>query len=246
MMHDLFVTLIRNTLATTMAAALVMLFLRRHRRSWILHRIAAVMVLAQGWLFFSWGVSLPIDFGAEANTEIPIVTRSADVAAVAVAPTTSTTAMTGTRLPREVQLSWLAFIWVTGAVFVAVSYSWRYVAVIRRLPIGRDLSDSQWIAEWQCAVADAAVHNRPQCRVTDTFGPALCFIPFRYVIFVPEPLWRSLDPGERLAILRHELTHLLRWDLWKSIAVRILAFTPHQGVSGQRTDRHAQGRDILQ
>ena len=56
--------------------------------------------------------------------------------------------------------------------------------------------------------------------MTDQTGPMLCRIPDGYAVIVPEWLWRALDPSERQSILRHELAHYARGDLWKSLAIR--------------------------
>jgi WD40 repeat protein len=36
-------------------------------------------------------------------------------------------------------------------------------------------------------------------------------------------LWRELTPAQRIAVLRHEISHYLRGDAWKSLLVRLLA-----------------------
>ncbi len=43
---------------------------------------------------------------------------------------------------------------------------------------------------------------------------------------MPDQLWRELDDAQRRAILRHELAHLVRGDLWKSLAARVMVL-PH-------------------
>src|SRR5262249_54471037 len=57
-------------------------------------------------------------------------------------------------------------------------------------------------------------------------------------------LWRQLDSGERLAILRHELAHYRRGDLWKSLVARLLAlphwFNPLAWRAGRRFDEAAE------
>jgi hypothetical protein len=48
-------------------------------------------------------------------------------------------------------------------------------------------------------------------------------VPFFHLVLAPETLWSKLTCKERQAILRHELAHVSRHDLWKSVAIRILA-----------------------
>ena len=54
-------------------------------------------------------------------------------------------------------------------------------------------------------------------------GPALCWLPSGYCLVVPESLWAALEPAERASILRHELAHYRRGDLWTTLLARCLA-----------------------
>ena len=63
-------------------------------------------------------------------------------------------------------------------------------------------------------------------RVTDDIGPAMCWTPRGYRVFVPEGTWAELSASQRAAVLRHELAHLRRGDLWLTLLARLLAL-PH-------------------
>ena len=80
--------------------------------------------------------------------------------------------------------------------------------------------------EWSSLLAERGVRHPIVLRVTDQTGPMLCRLPDGYAVIVPAWLWRRLNPSERQAILRHELAHYARGDLWKSLAIRALAL-PH-------------------
>src|SRR5262249_39707626 len=54
-------------------------------------------------------------------------------------------------------------------------------------------------------------------------GPLLCWHPRGCRLIVPTELWSGLTPAQRRPILQHELAHLLRRDILKSLSVRILA-----------------------
>jgi hypothetical protein len=54
-------------------------------------------------------------------------------------------------------------------------------------------------------------------------GPALCWSRAGHRLVVPESLWAGLSTSERSAILRHELEHYRRGDLWTALVVRGLA-----------------------
>ena len=65
-----------------------------------------------------------------------------------------------------------------------------------------------------------------------------------YELFVPGPLWQELNATEHTAILRHELASLERSDVWKSLAVRVLAlphwFNPFAWWAVRRFDEAAE------
>jgi len=63
-------------------------------------------------------------------------------------------------------------------------------------------------------------------RVTHDIGPAMCWTPRGYRVFVPERIWAELSATQREAVLRHELAHLRRGDLWLTLLARLLAL-PH-------------------
>ncbi len=78
----------------------------------------------------------------------------------------------------------------------------------------------------------------------DSLGPMLCLTPSGYRIVVPEKLWGELPFGERRAILRHELAHYERGDVWKSLVARILVlphwFNPVSWYAAKRFDESAE------
>ena len=69
----------------------------------------------------------------------------------------------------------------------------------------------------------------------------MAFIPWRYLVLTPHTLWTALAAGERESILRHELAHLRRRDLWKSLAIRVRAYAggsvEERRLVGEHTER---------
>ena len=100
-----------------------------------------------------------------------------------------------------------------------------YMRFVRRLPLGQ-AADDAWLAEWRELLAARGIVRTIPMRVTAEAGPMLCRLPRGYELVVPASLWQALSPNERACILRHELAHLERGDVWKSLAVRLLAL-PH-------------------
>ncbi len=119
-----------------------------------------------------------------------------------------------TRLPRAGGIALIVLAWLVG-----------YAQFVARLPAGLDAS-AQWLDEWRALLADHGVQHAVPLRMTADMGPMLCRLPRGYELLVPGLLWQELNATERAAILRHELAHLVRRDVWKSLGVRMLAL-PH-------------------
>ncbi len=115
--------------------------------------------------------------------------------------------------------------WLLGVVVLPAVWLVGYVRFLRSLE-SRVPADDFWASEWQALLAEAGVRRQIPLSMTDDLGPLLCRLPRGYELVVSEPLWRELDAQERRAILRHELAHYRRGDVWSSLAARFLAL-PH-------------------
>jgi len=113
-------------------------------------------------------------------------------------------------------------IWIVGFLCVSVFAGLTYLLLLRRLLSSRPACDS-WTAQWNELLDSQRVWRLIPLRVTDDLGPMLCWTPLGYRVFVPAKIWKQLHPSQRLAILRHELAHFERRDVWKTLAVRLLA-----------------------
>ena len=134
-------------------------------------------------------------------------------------------------------------VWAAGMLLFVAAWLIGYVRFVRRLRDRRTASDL-WSAEWHQLTASALVNRPIPLTLTNDVGPVLCRLPRGYELIVPEPLWRDLDASGRQAILRHELAHYLRGDVWKSLAVRGLAlphwFNPVSWLALRRFDEAAE------
>ncbi len=217
--------LLRTTLCTMLAAAMAALLLRRmHYRSPRLQRIASILVLLQGWMFFPLVLELPTKTAAPAELHNDILVSKDQPArtesywrtsAVEVAPASPEAVV--------VPVNWSAIIWASGAVAVVLWFVRRYALLLHRVPLGRRPTQEEWSREWQHVADELGVGARAQFRISQELGPLLCFVPFFYLVLCPELLWTALDVNQRKAILKHELAHVKRHDLWKSIGIRLLA-----------------------
>ncbi|HEY2894527.1 MAG TPA: M56 family metallopeptidase, partial [Pirellulales bacterium] len=118
-----------------------------------------------------------------------------------------------------------AALWAVGLIAPPAIWLVGYVRFVRSVQNCRRPVDA-WQSQWSELIATAPAGRQIPLCVSDDVGPMLCRLPRGFALVVPEPLWRELSDEGRRAILRHELAHYQRGDVWKSLAVRLLAL-PH-------------------
>ncbi len=249
---ELCLALVRTTLATAAAACLAALLL-----AWLkvqsprMHRIAWTLVVLQGWLLIPWTLKFeapPAPAPAPSSGGMP-----SSAWAWSEFHTTGTQRETVEAVAHEAPRSMAPLTllaWLTGAAILTLAAAWRYLRVVRALPLGAAPDVAQWRREWRrqrkCAMPSSAWACSPKVhlRLTDRLGPLVAFIPFAYLLLAPRSLWIALTPAERTTILRHELAHIRRRDLWKSLALRLLAlpqwFNPLVWLAVRRFDEAAE------
>jgi beta-lactamase regulating signal transducer with metallopeptidase domain len=127
--------------------------------------------------------------------------------------------------PTNQLLLGLVVLWAVGMVVLSGRAAWTYFRFVRRLPPLEDV-EPEWADEWDALQRDAGIRSPAALAVAEQAGPVLCRLPGGYRLIVPAADWRVLTPSQRLLVLRHELAHLERRDVWKSLAMRVLAL-PH-------------------
>jgi WD40 repeat protein/beta-lactamase regulating signal transducer with metallopeptidase domain len=144
-------------------------------------------------------------------------------------PTTGSPADPARPIPqhpsRSYRVSWTVlgfFVWFIGLVTISTVGVLRYASFARRLR-GASLARDDWQGEWQSILDQAAIRRSIPLVLTDDEGPALCWLPNGYQLIVPERLWNVLGTNQRSVILRHELAHLHRGDLWTTLLARGLS-----------------------
>jgi beta-lactamase regulating signal transducer with metallopeptidase domain len=120
---------------------------------------------------------------------------------------------------------WALMFWGLGMSLRVGKGLWRYLRFLRRLQVVES-PDATWAAQWQQLLASHGVDRRIPLLVTRDIGPALVRLPFGYQVIVPEAAWARLTASQRQSILRHELAHYQQGDLWRLLAIRLLAL-PH-------------------
>ena len=267
-MNDFCLALLTNLLRTTaflsVTAIVVGVVLKFSRcQSPRVHRVAWCLVLVQGLLFVRvpWSIhstrqpmplavhaemlpgndeplSLPSDTGIEFGPAMPDAT-------IAFTPPIAQPPMQlgNVGVVSRHWAEWAVLAWFGGIVMFVGIWTCRYIRFLRTLPLGEPVSE-MWQKEFIAALGMNDRKPPLELRITDDAGPLLCRRLGGYVLLVPKSLWTSLNEQERQAILRHEIGHFRRGDLWKSIAVRALAlphwFNPFAWFAARRFEEAAE------
>jgi len=121
----------------------------------------------------------------------------------------------------------LTLIWLAGVFLFPAGSLISYGVFVRRLYADRLLSDrpchSDWSRQWSGLLAEAGVKHEIPLWITSSTGPCLIRLPRGYVLAAPAETWRLYSGLQREVILRHELSHLIRGDIWKDAMLRLLA-----------------------
>jgi beta-lactamase regulating signal transducer with metallopeptidase domain len=172
---------------------------------------------------------------ARARPSRPHPTRSANgphtaniLSGVALGSSTEAESPRAAAPPPPYALPWalgLAVLWGTGIVFLVGRSAWSYARFVRRLPPLQNV-ETEWAAEWDALQRQAGLRTLVPLAVAEQMGPVLCRLPRGYRLIVPALAWQRLEPAQRQLVLRHELAHIERRDVWKSLLMRVLAL-PH-------------------
>ena len=113
-------------------------------------------------------------------------------------------------------------LWGLGMAVLVVRSAWYYLQFIKNLrPVAQ--TPREWFDEWNSLQRDTGVRRSATLYPSANVGPLLCWHPRGYRLIVPAAIWSVLERRQRQMILRHELAHIERGDIWKSFFVRLLA-----------------------
>ena len=138
---------------------------------------------------------------------------------------------------------WLAVVWVCGTLglvgFGLANYIILNISLLKARPARRS-----WAKELQDLSLELNLDRCVALDVHPIVGPLICWTPAGHKIVVPVGLWSELSSDERIAVLHHELSHLRRGDLWKSLAARMILalhwINPLAWISARRFDESAE------
>jgi WD40 repeat protein len=137
----------------------------------------------------------------------------------------------------------VAGLWLAGWIALPLYFTITYLRFASRIA-GARAATGRFADEMTEVLSQVNSHGRISLNLTDGIGPVLFWRPSGYTVLVPEQSWCELDPAQRRAILRHEVAHWQRSDLWKSLGVRLLAsvhwFNPFAWLSVRRFEQAAE------
>ena len=243
-MNEILVRLATATLLLSVSAVLMQgLMLVLRPSSARVRQCAWFCVLIQGIVLFHLPVPVPwydpppddrisskTQCVQQLSAESPAATRK--IEAEITEPSLAAPVVRATRpsLPRQVapQRDWsmvVVALWASGIVVLIIFSGLSYLLFLRQLAQGQP-GPFAWAEELRDLLQQRGIVRTISLLVTRSIGPALCWAPWSYRICVPGPSWAKLAPTHRRQVLRHELAHFERADLWTLVLVRLLAL-PH-------------------
>jgi beta-lactamase regulating signal transducer with metallopeptidase domain/Skp family chaperone for outer membrane proteins len=244
-MNELLVNLtasvLRNSIALILTAGIVAAALRLFKvKSPTIRRVAYLGVIVQGCLLARLNIEIPLlQAPGPVSQQLPIRNdqRSATETSLVpisneILPGNTNTGTQASLVPLSKEdvsqgfaVSWrqmLAIAWGAGIILLVGRAVWNYCHCLIGLSLEQQPA-SEWLSEWNEMQRAARIRSPIPLQLTEHAGPMLCLLPGGYRLIVPVGYWSQLQPVQRAAILRHELAHLLRGDVWKSLAMRMLA-----------------------
>ena len=229
------ISILRCSLWLSISATIVCFYLRIANAQPRTQSIAWLFVLAQGCLCFCFVVEIPWYSMPDSILSQPLpigaspagLTGSVDFfspvppAASLIGPSDSSTAYWFPVLSVT-----LATIWLSGMLWLAVSQVigyWRLLQQINTTTHRPTGSETEWLNELQAVKTALSLSSKIEMRVAPQLGPLICRTSRGYLLVVPELFWQHSSSRQRSNILRHELTHIKRFDPWTSLVARLLA-----------------------
>jgi len=123
---------------------------------------------------------------------------------------------------------WAAYLfmaWIAVCGLLLFRWCMDYVRFVLR-ENSPECDCDEWNTEWETVKSNCRVSARITLHISQHIGPMLCRRPSEYRVVVPYKLWKSATTSQRQLILRHELAHFQRGDVWWSLIAHVAAI-PH-------------------
>jgi beta-lactamase regulating signal transducer with metallopeptidase domain len=235
--------LLRTTICLTLSALIVRgIMWAVQPRSPLVHRLAWSFVLLQGLLVSQWSFDISwyeaassSQGGAAGHAEefigaLPDFATPVDGIALETDRNAGLFATVDAATLGDPQAGFsltqiFSFIWFGGVLIALCCTTGSYLLFQRRARTAH-VARKEWQQQWQRLLDEEGINASIRLRVHQELGPLLCRLPSGYCVIVPQRIWSNFSAPQRLAVLRHELAHYQRGDVWKSFVARVLAL-PH-------------------
>jgi len=131
-------------------------------------------------------------------------------------------------MPHSTPQDWFEIsttVWLSGILGLVTFSGVSYLLLLRRITGGQP-APPDWAEDLRELLRQRKIARTILLLMTRNTGPALCGTPWGYRICVPGLSWAKLTVAQRHTVLRHELAHFERFDLWWLLLARLLAL-PH-------------------
>jgi beta-lactamase regulating signal transducer with metallopeptidase domain len=144
------------------------------------------------------------------------------------------------------QINWSALFvifWLAGGGFVVLKGLLQLVAFQISL---RDCQPARkhWNRQWRSLLASQKIERTILLLEHNNHGPMLTITPRGLAVVVPSDYWEELTTDQRFGVLRHELAHYQRGDIFSSLLANVLVllqwFNPVAWYALRRFDECAE------
>lgn len=219
------------------------------------HRICWLVVLAQGLVFFTLQIEVPL-YSADAErtsdqrneisrkTTRPFKEFSQSIASNRIDSEQLATIVNVPKESDQTSISQMTIVfWLAGIAITLATQTVNYFRFVSGVP--KDLgTNGDWQDQWSDVCATAGIRRKIELIVTHEHGPALCWTSAGYRLLIPQHHWNNLSVVQRELILRHELAHYQRGDLWLGLLFHSLAslhwFNPFAWLAVRRLAESAE------
>jgi beta-lactamase regulating signal transducer with metallopeptidase domain len=137
----------------------------------------------------------------------------------------------------------MQYVWFAGVLAVSFLAVAGYAALVLALKSAWK-PQRAWQGEYDQAALALNVSSPPSMLVHPHLGPFLCLTPRGHRLVVPSRQWSGLSVAERHVVLKHELAHYIRRDVWRWLPMRLIVllhwFNPLGWLAVSRIEEAAE------
>ncbi len=153
------------------------------------------------------------------------------------------TSLTASLLPQASWTTTAVVLWVAGGCVILLRSLLQFVAFQISVRDCRP-ARKQWNRQWRSLLALQKIDRTIVLLEHDNHGPMLTVTPRGLAVIVPADYWEELTETQRFGVLRHELAHYQRrdifWSLFANLLVLLQWFNPVAWYALRRFDECAE------